>query len=292
MFFSLSARKSQKALIKKREQLCRNKKNIHDALNGDKRGFDSLYQATSKAVYFTCLSLVKNESDAEESYAGCLYYRFWEADLSFGTGKVRRVGQTNSRKQMHGFLNHKAFWDTLNGKLIMAVAVVCGAAACAAVTINSSETTDNTDDSYISDSFPAYFRMKTRIIQVKTLISYLLRITFPRITTFSQPVIIFMWIPRKRQILDDSCRNRRQKGTGNIRRRGRRFYLLRFWKGRRVHKGDNASGGTGAYRLICLFISFGATAFEGCGKVRIIYKGKSYSAEEISELLTLFEWSQ
>jgi len=41
-------------------------KNVHDALNGDKRGFDALYQATSKAVYFTCLSLVKNESDAED----------------------------------------------------------------------------------------------------------------------------------------------------------------------------------------------------------------------------------
>lgn len=39
----------------------------------------------------------------------------------------------------------------------MAVAVVGGAAACAAVTINSSETTENTDDSYISDSFPAYY---------------------------------------------------------------------------------------------------------------------------------------
>lgn len=41
-------------------------KNVHDALNGDKKGFEELYRATSKAVYFTCLSLVKNGTDAED----------------------------------------------------------------------------------------------------------------------------------------------------------------------------------------------------------------------------------
>lgn len=41
-------------------------KNVHNALNGDQKGFEGLYQATSKAVYFTCLSLVKNETDAED----------------------------------------------------------------------------------------------------------------------------------------------------------------------------------------------------------------------------------
>lgn len=41
-------------------------KNVYDALNGNKKGFEGLYQATSKAVYFTCLSLVKNEADAED----------------------------------------------------------------------------------------------------------------------------------------------------------------------------------------------------------------------------------
>lgn len=281
-------------------------KNVHDALNGDKRGFDALYQATSKAVYFTCLSLVKNESDAEdltqdvyitafekltslsepEKFAAwvkriavnkCMdflatkgahsefpidseetdeepvdenilpgeyvenkekrrivmeimqkslsdtQYRtvimFYFNDMSIaeiaevmdcpeGTVKYRLNAARSKIKK--GVLNYehrtddrlytfvgapflarlltaesteltvpaaeissllpaakaagnigkKAFWDTLKGKLIIgtaAVAVVGGAAACAAVTINSSETTENTDDSYISDSFPAYY---------------------------------------------------------------------------------------------------------------------------------------
>lgn len=41
-------------------------KHVHNALNGDQEGFEKLYQATSKAVYFTCLSLVKNRTDAED----------------------------------------------------------------------------------------------------------------------------------------------------------------------------------------------------------------------------------
>lgn len=41
-------------------------KNVHAALNGDQGGFEGLYRATSRAVYFTCLSLVKNETDAED----------------------------------------------------------------------------------------------------------------------------------------------------------------------------------------------------------------------------------
>lgn len=41
-------------------------KNVQDALGGRQEGFEGLYQATSKAVYFTCLSLVKNKDDAED----------------------------------------------------------------------------------------------------------------------------------------------------------------------------------------------------------------------------------
>lgn len=41
-------------------------KNVQAALNGDKNAFDELYRATSRAVYFTCLSLIQNEADAED----------------------------------------------------------------------------------------------------------------------------------------------------------------------------------------------------------------------------------
>lgn len=41
-------------------------RNVYAALNGDQEGFEGLYRATSRAVYFTCLSLVKNETDAED----------------------------------------------------------------------------------------------------------------------------------------------------------------------------------------------------------------------------------
>ncbi|MDE7363254.1 MAG: sigma-70 family RNA polymerase sigma factor [Oscillospiraceae bacterium] len=41
-------------------------KNVQAALNGDKNAFDELYKATSRAVYFTCLSLIQNETDAED----------------------------------------------------------------------------------------------------------------------------------------------------------------------------------------------------------------------------------
>ncbi len=41
-------------------------KNVHAALNGDQEGFEGLYRATSRAVFFTCLSLLKNETDAED----------------------------------------------------------------------------------------------------------------------------------------------------------------------------------------------------------------------------------
>lgn len=39
---------------------------VRAALNGNQKGFEELYRATSRAVYFTCLSLVKNETDAED----------------------------------------------------------------------------------------------------------------------------------------------------------------------------------------------------------------------------------
>lgn len=41
-------------------------KNVQAVLNGDKNAFDELYGATSRAVYFTCLSLTRNETDAED----------------------------------------------------------------------------------------------------------------------------------------------------------------------------------------------------------------------------------
>lgn len=41
-------------------------KNVQAALNGDKNAFDELYRETSRAVYFTCLSLIQNEADAED----------------------------------------------------------------------------------------------------------------------------------------------------------------------------------------------------------------------------------
>ncbi len=41
-------------------------KNVQAVLNGDKNAFDKLYGATSRAVYFTCLSLTRNETDAED----------------------------------------------------------------------------------------------------------------------------------------------------------------------------------------------------------------------------------
>lgn len=40
--------------------------NVRAVLGGDKTAFDALYGATSRAVYFTCLSLVHNETDAED----------------------------------------------------------------------------------------------------------------------------------------------------------------------------------------------------------------------------------
>lgn len=41
-------------------------KNVQAVLNGDKNAFEALYRATSRAVYFTCLSLTRNETDAED----------------------------------------------------------------------------------------------------------------------------------------------------------------------------------------------------------------------------------
>lgn len=41
-------------------------KHVHNARKGDPKGFEGLYQETSKAVYFTCLNLVKNKADAED----------------------------------------------------------------------------------------------------------------------------------------------------------------------------------------------------------------------------------
>lgn len=39
---------------------------VPNAQNGDPKALDELYKSTSSAVYFTCLSFVKNEQDAEE----------------------------------------------------------------------------------------------------------------------------------------------------------------------------------------------------------------------------------
>ncbi len=39
---------------------------VPNAQNGDPKALDELYKSTSRAVYFTCLSFVKNEQDAED----------------------------------------------------------------------------------------------------------------------------------------------------------------------------------------------------------------------------------
>lgn len=39
---------------------------VPNAQNGDPKALDRLYKSTSRAVYFTCLSFVKNEQDAED----------------------------------------------------------------------------------------------------------------------------------------------------------------------------------------------------------------------------------
>ena len=42
------------------------KQTVSCALNGDKQAFEQLYQETCRGVYFTCLSFLKNETDAND----------------------------------------------------------------------------------------------------------------------------------------------------------------------------------------------------------------------------------
>ena len=39
---------------------------VPKAQGGDPKALDELYKSTSRAVYFTCRSLLKNEQDAED----------------------------------------------------------------------------------------------------------------------------------------------------------------------------------------------------------------------------------
>ena len=48
---------------------------VLSAKNGNKKAFDKLYKLTSNDVWFTCVSLLKDEENAKDHNAGNLHHR-------------------------------------------------------------------------------------------------------------------------------------------------------------------------------------------------------------------------
>ncbi len=66
--FYIKRRKVEKSLLERKKQKMEEiEKLVYEAKNGDEESFNKLYALTEKMVWFTCISLLKNEEDAKDA---------------------------------------------------------------------------------------------------------------------------------------------------------------------------------------------------------------------------------
>ena len=67
--------------------------------NGNKKAFDKLYKLTSNDVWFTCVSLLKDEENAKDIMQETYITAFLKLDTLKDEEKILRLAHGNSNKQ-------------------------------------------------------------------------------------------------------------------------------------------------------------------------------------------------
>ena len=80
---------------------------VLSAKNGNKKAFDKLYKLTSNDVWFTCLSLLKDEENAKDIMQETYITAFCKLDTLNDEQKFQRLDYINSRKQMQKQIERK-----------------------------------------------------------------------------------------------------------------------------------------------------------------------------------------